>query len=79
MQRYFVDFYDGFDGWCGPPTPEIAALYADRLFDDLDAAKIRCDELQAGLDQNNKDFGEHYSVVELDISGRWALEAYRGH
>jgi hypothetical protein len=56
-KRYRVDFYDSFDmEWLKKDEYE---------FDDLQAAKDKCDEKNAKLDQNNKNCGEHWSVIDL--------------
>jgi hypothetical protein len=59
-KRYKVDFWDSFDlSWSGlGPT-----------FDDLAEAMARCDQMQAELEQGNKDCGEHYGVIDL-VAGR---------
>lgn len=64
MKRYYVCFYDGFDGW------GTFGFYPQRLFDEteLEEAKKLCDELQAKLNQSNKDFGEHYGVIDSKLN-----------
>jgi len=57
-KRYYVAFYDMFDGWGS------WGFWTDRLFDDLDKAKACADEHQAELMQQNKDCGEHYGVID---------------
>jgi len=58
--RYVVDFYDGFDGWIysGGLAPE------ENKFDDLEEARKFRDKKNAELDQSNKDFGEHYGIID---------------
>lgn len=60
--RYYVDIYDMFDGWGGG----CWGFFEDRLFDDLDEAKKKCDELQAELAEGNKECGEHYGVIDSE-------------
>ncbi len=62
-KRYYVDFYDMFDGW------GIFGFFEDRLFDDLDEAIKLCDELNSELADGNKSCGEHYGVID-NIIGR---------
>jgi hypothetical protein len=57
--RYWVDFYDMFDGWIR--YPEIDPSYQ---FDDLEAAKAKARAKQAKLDKNNIDAGEHWGVID---------------
>jgi hypothetical protein len=62
--RYYVDFYDAFDGWGGSPD-----FHSDRQFSSLDAAKVKCDALQEELrknDRGNIAMGEHYGVIDLN-------------
>jgi len=63
---YYVDFYDMIDGWLG------WGFWPDRLFDNPDDAKKKCDELQAKLHDDNKKAGEHYGV----ICGETSREVY---
>lgn len=58
MKRYYVDFYDMFDGWGG------FGFFVDRLFDDLPDAIILCDRLNGELKEGNKKAGEHYGVID---------------
>lgn len=58
--RYYVDFYDMFDGW------GTWGFFEDRLFDNLEAARAKADELQAELPQGNKNCGEHYGVIDKE-------------
>lgn len=60
--RYYVDFYDVFDGWGG-----VFGFYPDRLFDDLDKAQAKADELQETLNSGNVEMGEHYGVIDGTI------------
>lgn len=63
-KRYIVDFYDGFDGWIRAgmePEPEVC-------FDDLEKAREYRDAKEAVLDQGNKDFGEHYGIIDTKIN-----------
>lgn len=57
-KRYYVDFYDMIDGW------GTWGFWPERLFDDLEAAKVKCNELMAKLDNANKRAGEHYGVID---------------
>lgn len=66
-KRYWVDFYDMFDGWIR--YPECDDKYQ---FDDLDAAKAKADEKQAKLDKNNISAGEHWGVIDTTTG----LEVY---
>jgi len=66
---YYVDFYDMIDGWGGW---ECWGFFEDQLFDNLDDAKKKCDELQAELHDQNKKCGEHYGV----ICGKTGREVY---
>ena len=59
MKRYYVDFYDAFDGWGG-----MFGWDPDRLFDDLEEAKKCCIKLQSKLAEGNKKMGEHYGVID---------------
>ena len=61
-KRYYVDFYDMFDGWGG------FGFFADRLSDDLDEAIKLCDKLNSELDDNNKSCGHHYGVIYSNIN-----------
>lgn len=63
MTQYYVDFYDSFDGW------GIFGFNTDRLFNTLDEAKAKADELQKTLDKGNVDMGEHYGVFSSDKCG----------
>jgi hypothetical protein len=58
MKRYYVDFYDMFDGW------GVFGFLSDRLFGGLDDAIILCDKLNFELDKGNKSCGEHYGVID---------------
>ncbi len=58
MKRYYVDFYDMFDGW------GTFGFFNERLFDDLDIAIKLCDKLNDGLAKGNKACGEHYGVID---------------
>jgi hypothetical protein len=60
QKRYYVAFYDAFDGWGS------WGFWIDRLFDDLDKAKACADEHQAKLNPQNKDCGEHYGVIDRE-------------
>ncbi len=57
--KYYVDFYDAFDGW------GIVGFYTDRVFEDLEQAKQKATELQAGLSKGNINMGEHYAVIDV--------------
>jgi hypothetical protein len=72
MKRYYVDFYDGFDGW------GLFGFFTDRLFDDLEEAKKCCDNLQAKLNQSSKDFGEHYGVIDKELNMEIYCTQHRG-
>ena len=61
-KRYYVDFYDMFDGW------GEFGFFIDRLFDDLNEAIKLCDKLNSELDKGNKSCGEHYGVIDSDIN-----------
>ncbi len=58
MKRYYVGFYDMFDGW------GIFGFFTDRLFEELDNAIKLCDKLNGELDKENKSCGEHYGVMD---------------
>jgi hypothetical protein len=60
-KRYFVDFYDMFDGWSSLP-----GWYGEG-FDDLNEAKKFADEKMKTLDASNKRAGEHYGVIDRTI------------
>ncbi len=62
MKRYYVDFYDMFDGW------GIFGFFADRLFEELDNAIKLCDKLNRELDKGNKSCGEHYGVIDSEAN-----------
>lgn len=62
MKRYYVDFYDMFDGW------GTFGFFTDRLFDELPDAIKLCDKLNEELDKNNKNCGEHYGVVDSKVN-----------
>lgn len=57
-KRYYVDFYDMIDEW------GTFGFFTDKLFDDIDDAKKKCDELNSQLPRGNKDCGEHYGVID---------------
>lgn len=57
-KKYYVDFYDMFDGWGG------FGFFPERLFDDLTLASKLCDELNEKLEEGNKRCGEHYGVID---------------
>ena len=59
-KRYYVGFYDAFDGWGS------WGFWTERLFDDLDQAQACAEKLQAELNQQNKDCGEHYGVIDKE-------------
>jgi hypothetical protein len=61
-KRYYVDFYDMFDGW------GTFGFFTDRLFEELDSAIKLCDELNDKLDKGNKSCGEHYGVMDSKVS-----------
>lgn len=65
-KRYRVDFYDMIDGWCAAGLEH--SFWPDREFDDLEAAKQKCAELQSDLAQGNKDCGEHYGVIDMNTN-----------
>ena len=56
--RYYVDFYDAFDGW------GEWGFDPDRLFDALEEARLCRDRLNASLDSRNKSMGEHYGIID---------------
>lgn len=60
-QRYYVDFYDAFDGWgdCG--------FRSERLFDSLDEARACRDRLNADLAEGNKRVGEHWEIIDRTV------------
>lgn len=58
MKRYYVDFYDMFDGW------GTFGFFNDRLFEELDDAIKCCDGLNEELAKGNKACGEHYGVMD---------------
>lgn len=47
-KRYYVDFYDMFDGWGG------FGFFPERLFDDLTLASKLCDELNEKLEEGSQ-------------------------
>ena len=55
--RYGVCFYDAHDGW--------GTSWFDT--DDLEAARVRRDAENATLPQENKDYGEHWGVVDMIV------------
>ena len=58
MKPFKVDFWDSFDrSWSGRGP----------VFDDLSEAIAKCNQMQAGLAQANKDCGEHYGVIDLRV------------
>ena len=57
-KRYYVDFYDMFDGW------GTWGFCANRLFDDFEEAKTCANILQSELDKANRLAGEHYGVID---------------
>lgn len=61
-KRYYVDFYDMFDGWGS------FGFFTDRLFGELDDAIKLCDKLSEELSKGNKDCGEHYGVMDSETS-----------
>jgi hypothetical protein len=65
---YYVNFYDSFDGW------GTLGFFTERIFHDFESAKICCDEKMKNLDTNNKKFGEHFSVIDMNTM----KEIYRG-
>ena len=67
-KRYYVDFYDIFDGW------GEFGFFTDRLFDELDNAIKLCDKLNDELAKENKACGEHYGVIDSETD----REAYCG-
>ena len=68
MKRYYVDFYDMFDGWGS------FGFFTDRLFDELDDAINCCDKLNEELAKGNKACGEHYGVMDSKTN----MEVYCG-
>ncbi len=62
MKRYYVDFYDMFDGW------GTFGFFTDNLFDDLQEAIKTCDKFNSGLTKGNKDCGEHYGVIDSHVN-----------
>jgi len=68
MKRYYVDFYDMFDGW------GTFGFFTDRLFDELDDAINCCDKLNEELAKGNKACGEHYGVMDSKTN----MEVYCG-
>ena len=57
--RYYVDFYDAFDGWGGE-----FGFYLDRVFDALEEARTCRDNLNKDLPSGNKSMGEHYGIID---------------
>jgi hypothetical protein len=68
LKRYYVDFYDMFDGWGS------FGFFTDRLFDELDDAINCCDKLNEELAKGNKACGEHYGVMDSKTN----MEVYCG-
>lgn len=68
MKRYYVDFYDMFDGWGS------FGFFTDRLFDELDDAINCCNKLNEELAKGNKACGEHYGVFDSKTN----MEVYCG-
>ena len=60
--RYYVDFWDMSDGW------GTFGFFTHRLFSNLKLAKECCDALQSELNQNNKNCGGHYGVIDKELS-----------
>lgn len=61
-KRYYVDFYDMFDGWGG------FGFFTERLFDELSDATKLCDKLNGELAEGNRKCGEHYGVIDSKIN-----------
>jgi hypothetical protein len=68
LKRYYVDFYDMFDGW------GTFGFFTDRLFDILDDAIKCCNKLNEELAKGNKVCGEHYGVIDSKTN----IEVYCG-
>ena len=61
--KYGVDFYDMIDGWCHMPDHN-----PDMRFDNIEAARLKRDEMNSGVDAQNKDVGEGFSVIDFKTS-----------
>lgn len=73
MKRYYVGFYDMFDGW------GIYGFWKERLFDDLEKAIKCCIKLQDELDDDNKNCGEYFGVIDGDTKGEvYCGKAFEG-
>ena len=70
LPRYYIDFYDAFDGWTGELTG-ICGIFAS---DDLEKMKEQCNLLQEKLGNNNKKCGEYYCVMDR-ILGMTTMKA----
>ncbi len=57
-KRYYVDYYDMFDGW------GLFGFFPERLLDDLRVASKLCDDLNEKLAEGNKQCGEHFGVID---------------
>ena len=61
---YLIDFFDEFNWeWANDLEPR---------FDSFQEALEACDALQAKIPKGNRDFGDHYGVINLEIG----LEVY---
>lgn len=61
-KRYYVDFYDMFDGW------GEFGFFTGRLFDDLNEVIKLCNKLNSELNKGNKSCGEHFGVIDSKVS-----------
>jgi hypothetical protein len=68
IKRYYVDFYDMFDGW------GTFGFFNERLFEELNDAIKLCDKLNEELAKGNKACGEHYGVMDYNTN----MEVYCG-
>lgn len=58
MKRYYVDFYDMVDGW------GTFGFFTNRLSNNMNKATELCNKLNSELNENNKNCGEHYGVID---------------
>lgn len=58
--RYYVDFYDAFDGWIRNGLESEKEVQ----FDDIEKARQYRDKKNAELSEANKKMGEHYGIID---------------
>jgi hypothetical protein len=72
--RYYVDFFDAFDGWGHPfDAFDLAegwgewGRWPECLFDSLDEARACRDRLNASLPEGNRSVGEHWGIHDRTV------------